>query len=70
MSETNEKKDGSCCKSNHSGCCGGKKLFVGILIGVVLTLVLKCLVFGGGICGQQKMCPMMPQATQQAPVAQ
>lgn len=33
MSE--EKKD-ECCSTHGSGCCGGKKLIIGILIGIGL----------------------------------
>jgi hypothetical protein len=66
MTETNEKKEGSCCKSSGS-CCGCKKLFVGILLGVLIAVIGHCFICGkGSMCGQQKMCPMM-HATTQAP---
>lgn len=65
MSETNEKKDGSCCKPTGCG-CGCKKLFVGILLGVLISVIGHCFLCGGGMCGKPKMCPMTP-ATHQAP---
>lgn len=64
MSETNEKKDGSCCKPGGS-CCGCKKLFVGILLGVLIAMVGHCLLCGNGShCGKNKMCPITLPVTQ------
>ncbi len=65
MSESNEKKDGSCCTTGSSCGCGCKKLIIGILLGVVLTMVGMCL-FKGGMCGSSpKMCPITLQAPAQ-----
>ena len=59
MSETHEKKDGSCCKSSGS-CCGCKKLCIGMLLGILIAFIGHCFLCGnGGMCGKAKMCPMM-----------
>ncbi len=58
MSESNEKKEGSCCKSGSS-CCGCKKFLIGILVGVLIAVIGHCFVCGkGSLCGKSKMCPI------------
>ncbi|GEM_PF-6468817 len=60
MSEQNEKKEGSCCKPG-SGCCGCKKFFIGILVGLLIAVIAHCFL-NGGFCHKSKgMCPMMQQ---------
>ena len=64
MSESNEKKEGSCCKSGSS-CCGCKKFFVGILVGLLLAVIGHCFLCGNGPhCGKAKMCPLMQSSAQ------
>lgn len=58
MSE--EKKDGSCCKSGGA-CCGCKKLFFGILIGLLIAILANCFMTGGMCHKSKAMCPMTPQ---------
>ncbi|MBL8012701.1 MAG: hypothetical protein JNN05_02525 [Candidatus Omnitrophica bacterium] len=69
MTESHEKKDGSCCKTSANSCCGSKKLFVGILVGLLIAAVAHGFVCGhGGMCGSAKMCPIMPSSSEsQAP---
>lgn len=66
MSESNEKKDGSCCKTSGSGgsCCGCKKLFVGILLGLLIAVIGHCFLCSGSPCGKAKMCPIVQHPAQ------
>lgn len=60
MSE--EKKDGSSCKSG-GGCCGCVKFFTGLVVGLLIALLAHCFMSGG--CYKSKsmgMCPMMQKS--------
>ena len=58
--KSKQESKGDCCQTSasDSGCCGsGKKMIIGILIGVILFLA------GYGfaklsMCGQSPFCPM------------
>lgn len=68
MTESHEKKDGSCCKTSGSHCCGSKKLFVGILMGLLIAVVAHCFICGhGSLCGNAKMCPIVSSSQPQVP---
>lgn len=66
MTESNEKKDSSCCNtSSGKSCCGCKKLFVGILLGLLIAVIGHCFVCSGSMCGKAKMCPIVQQVPAQ-----
>lgn len=56
-----EQKKDDCCHSTNSGCgcCGIKKIFIGLLVALV---IFTCgYIFGKGACpfSGQKVCPLM-----------
>lgn len=66
MSESNEKKDGSCCKPNSCS-CGCKKFILGVLFGILIAIVACNFMSGGSMCGKAKICPI---SMQQVPAQQ
>ena len=66
---TEQKKEGeSCCSTTGSGsscgCCGGKKFFVGILVGLILTAAAFGFYSVGQCAARGSMCPMSQMQTQ------
>ena len=52
-----EKKD-SCCSTGSSGCCGIKKMLVGLLIGAFIFVAGMWYAKSSCHMGGAKMCPM------------
>lgn len=65
MSESHEKKEGSCCTPVKT-CCDKKFLF-GVLAGLAIAFIVYSFACGkGSMCGTAKMCPIVKPASQGA----